>query len=409
MKYVEGITLKEHLASSGGRLPVEQAIKIIMPIMDALIEVHGVNILHRDISPDNIFINEKGQVILIDFGAARQAISDKGHSMSIILKPGYAPEEQYRSKGNQGPWTDIYALAATLYHLITGRQPPESLDRLTEDQLIPPSKLGITLKTAEEEALLKALAVRAKDRYQRMEDFQEALIGQLLTQSARSTTVEPAPETAAPISGKKKNRTPIIITGATLVVAIIITLTVILTGDGEKEQVPADSIETDALVERANEEETIPEESTITGSPEKAHRPGFEEPTNYIASFEANVREFLFYEWGYDPPEDADYFDMNYRSTFYAEDTRFVWWDLQLVHQPNDEERNALFTHKYYDQEDTLIDTYSGDFDIPAGWTESWISMGHGSDEPGYWEKGEYYVEILVDGIVIAAGSFEIK
>lgn len=183
MKYVEGITLKEHMAHAGGKLPVEEAKKIIMPIMDALIEVHEVDVLHRDISPDNIFINQSGRVILIDFGAARQAISDKGRSLSVILKPGYAPVEQYRTKGDQGPWTDVYALAATFYHLITGRQPPEALERLDDDSLTPPKEFGAELSTNEEKALIKALAVRAKDRFQSMKEFQNALLGQMLDES----------------------------------------------------------------------------------------------------------------------------------------------------------------------------------------------------------------------------------
>ena len=177
MSYVEGITLKEHLANSGGKLPVEQARAVLMPVMDALKEVHEVNVLHRDISPDNIFINKKGQVILIDFGAARQAIGEKGRSLSIILKPGYAPEEQYRTKGVQGPWTDIYAIAATYYHLITGHQPPEALERLIDDPLEKPSVLGAAIEVNEEVALLKALAVRAEDRFQSVREFQAELLG----------------------------------------------------------------------------------------------------------------------------------------------------------------------------------------------------------------------------------------
>ncbi len=183
MSYVEGITLKDHLANSGGTLPVEQARGVLLPIMDALKEVHAVNVLHRDISPDNIFINKKGQVILIDFGAARQAIGEKGRSLSIILKPGYAPEEQYRSKGAQGPWTDIYAIAATYYHLITGHQPPEALERLVDDPLELPSKYADALNETEEKALLKALAVRAEDRFQTVEDFQAAILGELPIES----------------------------------------------------------------------------------------------------------------------------------------------------------------------------------------------------------------------------------
>lgn len=176
MSYVEGITLKEYLVDSGDILPVEEALMIIAPVLDALREVHGVQILHRDISPDNIYINRRGQVILLDFGAARQAISDKGRSLSIILKPGYAPEEQYRVHGDQGPWTDIYSVAATLYRAITGQMPPESLERLSEDKLVPPSKLGIIITPNREAALLKALSVKSRDRYQSVDEFQGALL-----------------------------------------------------------------------------------------------------------------------------------------------------------------------------------------------------------------------------------------
>ncbi len=176
MHYIEGVTLKGYVAQEGGLLPVNTALRIIFPVLDALKEVHTVDILHRDISPDNIFINMKGQVILIDFGAARQAIGEKGRSLSIIMKPGFTPEEQYRSKGIQGPWTDIYAVAATLYRVITGLMPPESLDRLEEDHLVPPSTLGIEITEGVEQALLKALAVRAPDRFQSVKAFQEALL-----------------------------------------------------------------------------------------------------------------------------------------------------------------------------------------------------------------------------------------
>ncbi len=193
MSYVEGMTLKEHLANSGGKLTVEKAKSIIMPVTDALKEVHAVNILHRDISPDNIFINNKGQIILIDFGAARQAIGEKGRSLSIILKPGYAPEEQYRSKGVQGPWTDIYAVAATFYQLITGWPPPESLERLSGDPLVSPARMGVDMEEYEEQALIKALAVRAEDRFQSIEDFQDALLGKKI-----------AAEQVAPVSIHKK-------------------------------------------------------------------------------------------------------------------------------------------------------------------------------------------------------------
>lgn len=175
MSYIEGVTVKEYVKQAGDKLDYSTALAIMMPVMDALAEVHSAGILHRDISPDNIFITDKGVVKLLDFGAARQAVGEHSKSLSVVLKPGYAPEEQYRSKGHQGPWTDVYAVGATVYRMITGVVPPDSLDRLAREELIPPSRLGVALPPAGEAALLKALAVLANDRFQNIREFQQAL------------------------------------------------------------------------------------------------------------------------------------------------------------------------------------------------------------------------------------------
>ncbi len=176
MSYVEGFTLEHYLAREGGKIPYHKAIDIVMPVMDALREVHAVGIMHRDISPDNIFIDNRGRVVLLDFGAARQDLRDKSRSVSVILKAGYAPEEQYRSRGRQGPWTDVYAVGATIYRCITGRVPPESLDRMAEDDLVPPSQLGVDISAGLEQTLLKALAVKAEDRFHTVTEFQAELL-----------------------------------------------------------------------------------------------------------------------------------------------------------------------------------------------------------------------------------------
>lgn len=175
MYYLDGTTFKDYLQMQGGRVPFDTAFKIMLPVMDVLRELHAHHMLHRDISPDNIYITRDRQVKLLDFGAARQTAGE--HSLSVVLKPGYAPEEQYRSRGRQGPWTDLYAVAATMYRAITGRVPPESLDRLEEETLVPPSQLQAAIKPHEEAALLRALAVRAADRFQSMQQFQSALMG----------------------------------------------------------------------------------------------------------------------------------------------------------------------------------------------------------------------------------------
>jgi len=96
--------------------------------------------------------------------------------LSVILKAGYAPEEQHRSRGEQGPWTDIYAVSATIYRAITGEKPPEAIDRLAEDVLIIPSMKGIEISGKVEKVLLKGLAVRASDRFQNVSEFQQAFI-----------------------------------------------------------------------------------------------------------------------------------------------------------------------------------------------------------------------------------------
>ncbi len=176
MNYIEGGTLEEYLAQAGGKLPYSKMLDIMMPVMDALREVHEAGFLHRDVSPDNIFIRKDGRVILIDFGAARQELQSQSRSLSVLLKTGYSPEEQYRSKGEQGPWTDIYAVSATIYRGVTGQLPPEAMDRLALDELKPPSQLDVEITEAQEEALLKGLAVKAKDRFQSVSDFQHALM-----------------------------------------------------------------------------------------------------------------------------------------------------------------------------------------------------------------------------------------
>ena len=134
--------------------------------------------IHRDISPDNIYIGNGEQgVKLIDFGAARMAVAGQSKSLSVILKKGFAPEEQYRSKGKQGPWTDIYALAGTMYYSLTGIMVPEAPERMADDQLKDIRILEKGIPEHSAYAIMKALAVKAKDRYSSVESFRKALLG----------------------------------------------------------------------------------------------------------------------------------------------------------------------------------------------------------------------------------------
>lgn len=193
MEHLDGWTFEEFLKKRGGRVGAETALRILLPVIDALVPVHAEGILHRDISPDNIYLTRAGKVKLIDFGAARNALGQKSRNLSIILKEGYAPEEQYRQSGIQGPWTDVYATGATLYHALTGRIPQPALDRLAEDKLERPSALGVDIDPRVEAAVLKALAVRAADRFQSMEDLKGALAGEIEAALPPPPPSEPAP------------------------------------------------------------------------------------------------------------------------------------------------------------------------------------------------------------------------
>ncbi len=137
-------------------------MRVISPVIDALREVHRAGLLHRDVSPDNIYLLRNGQVKVIDFGAARYSLGQHSKNLSVILKPGFAPPEQYQTRGNQGPWTDVYATACTLYRALTGEVPPPAPDRMAKVPLVPPSQRGINIAPAAEQALLRALALETR-------------------------------------------------------------------------------------------------------------------------------------------------------------------------------------------------------------------------------------------------------
>lgn len=181
MDYIEGKSFDEYLKERGGKISVEDAKSILIPVMDALNAVHGKGIVHRDVTPDNIYITDDGTVKLLDFGAARYSLGDKSRSLDVILKHGFAPKEQYTRRGKQGPFTDIYSLAATFYFAITGKRPPDSVDRLDVDDLIPPSNLGVDITDYQEKAILQALSVQPADRFETMAVFKKVLLNENTT------------------------------------------------------------------------------------------------------------------------------------------------------------------------------------------------------------------------------------
>ncbi len=174
MEYLEGETLKEKLKREG-KISVEQALEYAVPVAKALDVVHKESIIHRDIAPDNLFITKDGDIKLLDFGAARTATVGRSRSLSVIVKMGFAPPEQYQSKGNQGSWTDVYALAATIYWMITGVEPQDSMERESQDEVKPPSKMGVKISSGMENALMNAMQLEISDRTRTMSQFVQEL------------------------------------------------------------------------------------------------------------------------------------------------------------------------------------------------------------------------------------------
>ena len=200
MEYMDGISLKDYLKKTGGKVTPSAALEIIHPVMEALKAIHAEGVVHRDISPDNIFILKSGQVKVLDFGAARLSVGDEEKTLSVVLKPGYAPPEQYRSKSRQGPFTDIYALGATLYRMLTGTAPEESVDRLVDDQIVLPSTINPEIDKKLENVILKAMAINATLRFQSIDELEKALYSDelvLLPQEQRAAIERKRKRTAA--------------------------------------------------------------------------------------------------------------------------------------------------------------------------------------------------------------------
>ncbi|SDB25488.1 PASTA domain, binds beta-lactams, partial [Ruminococcaceae bacterium FB2012] len=180
MELLEGETLSERLKREK-TIQVDDAIAMMIPVIQSLDEVHKDGIIHRDIAPDNIFITKDGQVKLIDFGAARYATTTHSRSLTVVIKPGYSPEEQYRSRGDQGKHTDVYAVAATMYRMITGEVPPDALERRVyfenkkKDILKPLNEFVPDIDKNHETAILNALNVRVEDRTPDMQTLMSEL------------------------------------------------------------------------------------------------------------------------------------------------------------------------------------------------------------------------------------------
>ncbi len=174
MKYIRGVTLEDYVQKN--HIQPQKLIAMMRPIIDSLILIHQQGILHRDISPTNIMVQEDGTMILIDFGAAAlEEQIEEGKGKTAIFNKRYAPPEQYDESGMQGPWTDVYALSATIYHMICNAPPVESIARTGKDTLKSPDELGIHIKKFQNKAIMEGLMLNPSKRIQSMDIFRSVL------------------------------------------------------------------------------------------------------------------------------------------------------------------------------------------------------------------------------------------
>ena len=237
MDYIEGISFKTYIANHGGKISVEETLNVMIPVLRALTAVHAEGFIHRDVTPDNIYITKDGMVKLLDFGSARYSIGDKSKSLDVILKVGYAPKEQYIRRSRQGPFTDVYSCAACFYAAITGFLPPESLERLDSDTLVPISQCGIEIPEYLDKAILKGLAVQPEDRFQSAAEFLDAIESRQVVEVPVSGGTAPAP---AP---EKKKVKPALIVGIAAAVVAVLSIGIAIGGGGGKTAVDADGEE----------------------------------------------------------------------------------------------------------------------------------------------------------------------
>lgn len=230
MEYIKGMDLAHYVYHKGGRITADETFRILKPVMEALAQVHRAELVHRDIAPDNIMLHPRGGAKLLDFGAARMvenADVDRGldRSTEAIVKHGFAPMEQYQTRGNLGPWTDVYAMCATVYYCLTGQIPPEATTRMMGEADFGWGDVpGLTQR--QRLALEKGMAILPKERYASMDELLDGLFG---SAPIAQTTPQPAPVQTPvyrapqpPVSEKKKKSGKGLVIGLAAVLAVLV-------------------------------------------------------------------------------------------------------------------------------------------------------------------------------------------
>lgn len=175
MDYIEGISLKEYVKNHGP-IALEPALDMMRPVMQALEKVHANDLIHRDISPDNIMVTEEGKLVLVDFGSARQLDIMDEKSRTVQIKDGFSSPELYISHGDQGPWSDVYSICATLYYMLVGMPPEGAVSRLLKDEMPPLTEMPqVVGEYGVKAAIMKGMNLQQDERYPTMGELGKAL------------------------------------------------------------------------------------------------------------------------------------------------------------------------------------------------------------------------------------------
>lgn len=175
MEYIHGMSVKDYILQHGP-MQGKRVLQLMKPVLETLARIHKTGLVHRDISPDNILFSDKKELVLIDFGAARVCNMEMTKSMTVMFKRGYSPEEQYRAKGRQGAWSDVYAICATMYFMLTTRIPEDAIERMLGASMKSLVEMPeVELQTRQKEALMKGISIRAEDRYEAIEKLMAEL------------------------------------------------------------------------------------------------------------------------------------------------------------------------------------------------------------------------------------------
>jgi serine/threonine protein kinase len=385
MDYYEGCTLEAYLREQPGeRIPERLAVQILMHVLDALRAVHGAGLLHRDIKPQNIYVTQDRRILLLDFGTAREAAGE--HSRSEIVTGGYAPWEQYSRRGKQGPWTDVYASAATLYRMVTGERPPDAPDRIHEDTLRPAHEREPSVSERLSQVLQRGLALRPAERPQSAEAFQQSLAAGNKGDGQNEVLGD---NTYVGFWTRTGSATRTWIVGS--LVFILYAVTVVVGGRNNPEESPS-------LPDR-------PAAGQSPGLSPDTDTTALQEPAWDIPSLRATVEGVRFFEGGDDiPPPDQ----RRYATTFNRRTTRSINVELRLSHPEADGSETARVTCTYYRSDGIVLGKPADEVRPTPGTEATYWGFWWGWEEPGNWAPGTYRVECSAEGRVIAEKTFKI-